>query len=137
MVWLLYGLDSVLKSLKTGEVEIALVTDTTDMIEIVAMCKKCSLSKTKIVIKGQKVQTIQEMISIPCERCGAVEYEVDEKDIIDVLEDGASQTNARVEVISPESEEKAKLTALGGFAALLRYKHGQVRIRNARTFSKK
>jgi len=34
----------------------------------------------------------------------------------------ASQTDARVEVISEESEEKAKLTALGGFTALLRYK---------------
>jgi peptide chain release factor subunit 1 len=49
---------------------------------------------------------------------------VEEKDIIDVLEDAASQTDARVEVISTESEEKAKLRALGGFAALLRYKPG-------------
>ena len=62
------------------------------------------------------------MISSPCERCNAVEYEVEEKDIVDVLEDLASQTDARVEVISAESEEKAKLTALGGFAALLRYR---------------
>ena len=41
---------------------------------------------------------------------------------MDVLEDLASQTNATVEVISTESEEKAKLTALGGFAAILRYR---------------
>jgi peptide chain release factor subunit 1 len=120
-----YGLDSVLKSLKNGEAEVALVTDTNDILEIVAICKKCSLTKGKIVDKRTKVQAIQEMSSIPCERCGAVEYEVHEKDIIDVLEDVASQTDARVEVISPESDEKAKLTALGGFAALLRYKHGK------------
>jgi peptide chain release factor subunit 1 len=92
------------------------------MIEIVVMCKKCELSRTKITPREKKVQTVQEMISNPCERCNAVEYEVEEKDIIDVLEDAASQTDARVEVISPESEEKAKLTALGGFAALLRYR---------------
>jgi peptide chain release factor subunit 1 len=61
------------------------------------------------------------MISRPCERCNAVEYAVEEKDIVDVLEDLASQTNARVEVISTVSQEKAKLTALGGFAAILRY----------------
>jgi peptide chain release factor subunit 1 len=48
--------------------------------------------------------------------------EVAGRDIVDVLEDLATQTNARVEVISTESEEKAKLTALGGVAALLRYK---------------
>ena len=116
------GLDSVLNGLKNGEVEVALVTDSTDMIEIVVMCKRCELSMTKIVDKEKKLQIVQEMISIPCERCNAVEYEVEEKDIVDVLEDVASQTDARVEVISPESEEKAKLTALGGFAALLRYK---------------
>jgi peptide chain release factor subunit 1 len=121
-----YGLDSVLNAFRNSEVEVALVTDTTNLNEIVAICKKCSLSKIKIVNVGIKSQTIQEMTSIPCERCGAVEYEVDEKDIIDVLEDAASLTNARVEIISPDSEEKAKLTALGGFAALLRYKHIQV-----------
>ena len=65
---------------------------------------------------------MQEMISSPCEKCNAVEYEVEDKDIVDILEDLASQTDARVEVISSESEEKAKLTALGGFTALLRYK---------------
>ena len=117
-----YGLDSVLNALKKGEVEVALVTDNTDMIEIVALCKKWSLPKAKIVDKKKKFQTVQEMISSPCERCNAVEYEVEEKDIVDVLEDFASQTDARVEVISSESEEKAKLTALGGFTALLRYK---------------
>jgi len=35
------GLDSVLNALKNGEVEVALVTDNTDMIEIVVMCKRC------------------------------------------------------------------------------------------------
>jgi peptide chain release factor subunit 1 len=116
-----YGLDSVLNALKKGEVEVALVTDNTDMIEIVAMCKRCELSKSKIANKKTKVQTVQEMISSPCERCNGVEYEVEDKDIVDVLEDFASNTDARVEVISSESEEKAKLTALGGFTAILRY----------------
>ena len=116
------GLDSVLNALKNGEVEVVLVTDNTNMIEIVVMCKKCELSRAKIVNREKKVQTVQEMISSPCERCNGVEYEVEEKDIIDVLEDVASQTDASVEVISPESEEKAKLKAFGGFAAILRYK---------------
>ena len=117
-----YGLDSVLNALKNGEVEVAIVTDSTDLIEVVVMCKRCELSRTKIVNREKKVQTVKEMISSPCEKCNAVEYEAEEKDIVDVLEDVASQTDARVEVISGESEEKAKLTALGGFASLLRYK---------------
>jgi peptide chain release factor subunit 1 len=113
-------------ALKRGEVEVALVTDSTDMIEIVIMCKRCKLSRAKIVDKAKKVQTVREMISSPCEKCNSVEYEVEEKDIIDVLEDAASQTNAKVEVISTESEEKAKLTALSGFTALLRYRPDKV-----------
>jgi peptide chain release factor subunit 1 len=116
------GLEPVLTALKKGEVEVALATDSTDMIEIDAMCKKCELTKTKIVNNKDKVQTVQQMMSTPCEKCRALDYEVQEKDIIDVLEDAASQTDASVEVISPESEEKTRLTALGGFAAILRYK---------------
>jgi peptide chain release factor subunit 1 len=115
------GLDSVLDALKTGEAEVALVTDSTDMVEVVATCKRCGLSKAKIADK-KNVQTSRELISRPCERCNAVEYEVEEKDIIDVLEDVASQTDAGVEVISTASEEKARLAALGGFAAILRYR---------------
>jgi len=116
------GLELVLGALKTGAVDVALVSDSTDMTEIVATCKRCGLSKWKIVSK-KNVQARQEMTSRPCERCNAVEYEVEEKDMIDVLEDAASQTDARVEVISTPSEEKAKLAALGSFAALLRYRH--------------
>ena len=59
-----------------------------------------------------KNQTVQEMKSNPCQKCNSLEYEVEEKDIIDILEDLASQTNAKIEVISTESNEKAKLAAL-------------------------
>ena len=116
-----YGIDSVLAALKKGEAKVALVTDNTDMVEKAAICKRCGLPKTLIVDK-KNAQTIKQMISTQCEKCHAIEYEVEEKDIIDVLEDAASETDARVEVISAESEEKAKLAALGGFAALLRYR---------------
>ena len=117
------GLDAVLEGLKNGEVEVAIATDNSALIEIIAMCKKCGLPKTQIVNR-KNVKAIRAIISVPCEKCHAVEYEVEEKDMIDVLEDAASQTDARVQVIATDSEEKAKLAALGGFAALLRYKNG-------------
>jgi peptide chain release factor subunit 1 len=115
------GLDSVLDGLKKGDVEVALLTDNSDLTEIVATCKKCGLPKTEIADK-KRVQAVQDLTSHPCERCGEVEYTVEERDMVDVLEDAASRTDARVEVISSESEEKAKLAAFGGFAALLRYR---------------
>ncbi|MDG6996486.1 MAG: peptide chain release factor 1 [Nitrososphaerota archaeon] len=116
------GLNTVLDALKNGTAQVALVSDNTDMIEIIATCKRCAISKTRIVDVEKKVQTTREMISSPCESCKAAEYEVDDRDIIDVLEDAASQTDAKVEVISRSEEDKARLKALGGFAALLRYR---------------
>ena len=118
----IYGLDAVVNALKNGEAEVALATDSTGIIEIVAVCKKCGLPKARIVDKKKKLQTEREMTLKPCERCNAVEYAVEEKDIIDVLDDLAAQTDAKIEVISTESEEKAQLTTLGGFAAILRYR---------------
>ncbi len=117
-----YGLYPVLDALKAGEVEVALVTDSTGLNEFDAICKKCGQLKRKIVDNKIRAQTIQEMTSIPCERCNSIKYEVNGKDIVDVLEDAASQTNARVEVISTESDEKTQLAALGGIAAILRFK---------------
>jgi peptide chain release factor subunit 1 len=116
-----YGLAAVLDALKKGAVEVAIVSDSTGIVEPAAVCKKCGLPKTMIVDK-KNVETLREMISLPCERCGAVDYETEEKDIVDVLEDAATQTDARVEVISTKSGEKAELMALGGVAALLRYR---------------
>ena len=116
-----YGLDLVLDALKTGAVEVALVTDDTGLVEVTAMCRKCGLSKTEIMDEKRRVQKVRELISVRCERCGSTDYEVREKDIVDVLEDAASQTDARVEVISTKSDEKAQLSALGGIAAILRF----------------
>ncbi len=115
------GLDPVLDELKRGIVEVALVSDNSDFIEAGLTCKKCGLLKTQIINK-KNAEELQVMKSTPCERCHTVAYELVEKDIVDVLEDAASLTDARVEVIFTESDEKAKLNALGGFAALLRYK---------------
>jgi len=117
-----YGLDSVLKALSKGEVQVALATDNTDIVETIAVCKKCG-HIVKRIAKAEP-QVINEIAKIPCEKCGAVTYEIHEKDIVDVLEDMSSKTNSAVEVISTPSKEKNQLNALSGFAALLRYKTG-------------
>ncbi len=108
-------------ALKNGEVDVVLVNDNTSIIENAATCKKCGLLKT-IIVDKKSVESAQKMTSSPCARCGAIEFEVEEKDVVDVLEDAASQTDARVEVISADSQQKASLASLGGFGAILRYK---------------
>ncbi|MCW4001509.1 MAG: peptide chain release factor aRF-1 [Candidatus Bathyarchaeota archaeon] len=117
------GLDAVLEGLQRGEVEVALVTDNSDLVEINAVCKKCGLPKAKIVRKRDPT-ALQAFLGEPCVKCRGGEWEVVERDLVDVLEDAAVQTDARVEVVFTGSEEKARLSALGGVAALLRYRVG-------------
>jgi peptide chain release factor subunit 1 len=121
-----YGIEAVLDTLKSGAVDTVIVTDTTDFTKVLATCKKCGLTKSEITACQNKAQSTQNLISHPCERCGSMSYEVEDKDIVDVLEDAATQTEAKVEVISTPSLEKEKIAALGGVAAILRYKHSNL-----------
>ena len=118
-----FGLDPVLEGLKRGNVEVAILTDDSDLYKAVFTCRNCGLSKSEVV-KKKDAAAVQRMAVVPCVRCQAVDYERVEKDMVDLLEDAAASTDARVEVIFTDSEEKAKLKNLGGFAALLRYKSG-------------
>lgn len=115
-----YGLDSVFNALQAGKVNIAILSDNTGLVEISAECKNCGVKKTEV--DSGSSESIGRVLSTPCQNCGAINYTFMEKDLVDVFEDLASKTDARVEIISTESEEKAKLNSLGGFAALLRYK---------------
>jgi peptide chain release factor subunit 1 len=115
-----YGLDAVLKALKAGEVRVVLVADDTAYGEVLAVCKKCGHPKSKIADNINQVT--RELMSVPCMQCRGNAFEIEERDIIDILEDLATQTNASVEVISTASEEKTQLKLLGGIAALVRYR---------------
>ncbi len=116
-----FGLDAVLESLKQGNVEVAILMDNSGLYKALFTCRNCGLPKSAILDR-RDLEATQKMSATPCARCQATDYERGEKDMVDVLEDAAAQTNARVEVIFTDSEEKLKLKSLGGFAALLRYK---------------
>jgi peptide chain release factor subunit 1 len=117
-----YGLEAVLEALDKGEVQVALVTDNTDIAETIAVCKNCGHIMKRI--SKAEPQVMNEIAKTPCEKCGSITYEIHQEDVVDVLEDMASKTNAAVEVISTDSKEKNQLNALSGVAALLRYKTG-------------
>lgn len=118
------GLDAVLESLKQGNTEVAILTDNSGLYEAMFTCKKCGLPKSAILDRKDLAAT-QKMATTPCTKCHAIDYERGDKDMVDVLEDAAAKTKARIEVIFTDSEEKAKLKSLGGFAALLRYRTSQ------------
>jgi peptide chain release factor subunit 1 len=117
-----YGLPRVLESLQKASADVVLVSDDLDMLRLDARCRKCGTLKTTTVQVSKKVQTRQEMLAVSCEKCGSTDYDVTERDVVDILEEMAFQVGSRVEVISSGTEEGAMFRTFGGVGAILRYR---------------
>jgi peptide chain release factor subunit 1 len=117
-----YGLPRVIDALQKASAEVVLVSDDFGTVKLDAKCRRCGTVKSETVSASGKVQKRQEMISVPCTSCGATDYDVIEKDIVDVLEELAFQVGSRVEVISSGTEEGNMFRSFGGVGALLRYR---------------
>ncbi len=117
-----YGLPKIIDALNRGNMETILISDDINITKIRMTCKNCQTVKEKVVENQKKMQTMQEMLSEPCTKCGAIDYEVDESDVVDMLEEKAIQIGAKVEMISSGTEEGAMLKSFGGAAGFLRYR---------------
>ena len=118
----IYGLPRVLDALQKAIVETVMISDDIDTVKITMKCKNCGTMKERFVQNQGKMHAMQEMISTPCERCKSTEYDVQEKDIVDVLEEMAFQVGSKVEMISSGTEEGKMFKSFGGVAAFLRYR---------------
>jgi peptide chain release factor subunit 1 len=119
-----YGLPRVMDAIHKANVEAVLVSDDLDTVRLEAKCKKCGTVKGDVVQTSGKVQKKQDLISEPCVKCGSTDYDVSEKDIVDILEEAAFQIGSKVEVISSGTEEGNMFKTFGGIAAILRYRPG-------------
>ena len=117
-----YGLPRVFDALQKASADVVLVSDDLDTVRLEARCKKCGTVKSQMVQTPKKVLEKQEMTSTPCTSCGAVDYDIAERDLVDVLEEMAFQVNSKVEVISSGTEEGNMFKSFGGVAAILRYR---------------
>ncbi len=117
-----YGLPRVIEALGKASTDVVLVSDDLDMVRIDADCKKCGTVKSDTVAASKKIQERQEMTSTPCAKCGATDYDVVERDLVDVLEEMAFQVGSKVEVISSGTEEGNMFKSFGGVGAILRYR---------------
>ena len=118
----IYGLPRVLDALQKAIADTVLISDDIETTKITMKCKNCGTTKERVVQNQSKMQATQEMISTPCEKCRSTDYEIHEKDIVDVLEETAFQVGAKVEVISSGTEEGNMFRSFGGVAAFLRYR---------------
>ena len=117
-----YGLPRVMDVLQKASAEVVLVSEDLDMVRMDAACRKCGTVKSETVAAAKKIQQRQDMTSTPCAKCGASDYDVVEKDLVDVLEELAFQAGSKVEVISSGTEEGSMFKSFGGVGAILRYR---------------
>lgn len=118
----IYGLPRILDALQKANVDVILVSDDLDTVKLEAKCKKCGTLKSEVTLASAKVKEKQEMISGGCTKCGGMDYDVVERDIVDILEEMAFKISSKVEVISSGTEEGSMLKTFGGIAAILRYR---------------
>jgi peptide chain release factor subunit 1 len=118
----IYGIFDVVKAAQNGIADMVIVTDNISYIKLEFRCKFCKNIQQKIVDRSQVIATKQEYLAKPCPSCKATDFDVVEQDIVDYLEEMATMTGSKLEVISGDTEEGAQLSSLGGIGAILRYK---------------
>jgi len=119
----IYGIFDVIKAMQGGIADMVLVTSDISYVKLDFKCRVCKTVQERVVDRASIISTKQEMSAKKCPGCSAVgDYEVDEKDIVDYMQELATMTGARLEVISGQTEEGAQLASLGRVGAILRYR---------------
>jgi peptide chain release factor subunit 1 len=110
-----YGVQSVLNSLEQGAVDTILVSEDAPYVRL-------ELEDNRDHGEKRFVRTEEANKPQICKICGERMGVMGRMDVIDAFKELAEQTGAKIEVISKDTREGEQLLALGGVAALLRYK---------------
>jgi peptide chain release factor subunit 1 len=116
-----YGLEEVRQYLQMGAVDTLLFSEDVESYRVTIACSSCDYRTEKTV---KDLKTLEQKLSREqCPECGERSLGIESfKSTLDELKELADATNARVEVISTETEEGQQLRSFGGVAAILRYR---------------
>ena len=117
-----YGIKEVMDATTKGAVEVIIASEDLNMLNILLKCNRCSTDKNKILNRTSYVQDKQKFLSESCESCKATDFTITETDLIEILEDKASETGTKIEVLGSGSEEGRMLMSFSGLGAILRYR---------------
>lgn len=110
-----YGINSVVDVIEKGAVDTILISEEAPYVRLELEDQRDHGEKRFVrTEEADKPQT--------CKICGERMGVMGRMDVIDALKELAEQTGATIEVISKDTREGEQLLALGGVAALLRYK---------------
>ena len=118
----IYGIGDVVKAVEAGFADMVIVTDNISYVRLESKCKKCEKTEQKVIDRSSLVPSKQDIMTKPCPSCGLIDYDITERDIVEYLEELATISGARLEVISGQTEEGNQLASLGGMGAILRFK---------------
>ncbi|NVM53182.1 MAG: peptide chain release factor aRF-1 [Candidatus Helarchaeota archaeon] len=119
-----YGEKEVRQALEQASVDILLISESVDRLRATIRCPNCEYSEEKTLHHHEVDSLEREIANKSCPKCESSLLSIESIiDIIEELGDLAKSTGAKVEVISPDTEEGEQLwSGFGGIAAILRYK---------------
>ena len=111
----IYGFEEVTGALKSGNLELLLISEAFDWVEAKLKCKSCGAEIDKTVrdefLKDEK-----------CKSCGGEVKLTSKKEIAEEIVETAGKVNTGVEFISPDTPRGLQLKELGGIGGILRFK---------------
>ena len=119
-----YGDREVMRELRSANVRVLLLSEGVEREWLRLRCRECGYMEERIIERSELESFMEGLANIICPRCGKAAYEVVEhKELLERLIEMADEVDARVEVISTETEEgEMLLKSFGGVAAILRHR---------------
>ncbi|HMK84136.1 MAG TPA: peptide chain release factor aRF-1 [Candidatus Bathyarchaeia archaeon] len=119
-----YGETQVRKYLNAGIVDLLLVSEKISTLHVYVKCKNCGATDDSLIPQANFVKFEQDLMSSTCKKCNSAALAVDDfKDLVDELIEIADKQNAKIAIISTETDEGIMLKdSFGGIAAILRYR---------------
>jgi peptide chain release factor subunit 1 len=119
-----YGEKEVLQALKVSNVRTLLLSEGIRRELLKLKCRECGYMETKIVDLDEMGEYEETIEDLSCLKCGNGSYELVEKeDLFEALVKMAESADAKIEVISSETEEgEMLLKSFGGIAVILKYR---------------
>ncbi|HKM77714.1 MAG: peptide chain release factor aRF-1 [Candidatus Bathyarchaeia archaeon] len=119
-----YGETQVRKYLNAGIVDLLIVSEKISTLHVYVKCKNCGATDDALIPQANFVKFEQDLMSSTCKKCNSAALAVDDfKDLVDELIEIADKQNAKIAIISTETDEGIMLKdSFGGIAAILRYR---------------
>lgn len=111
----IYGIKEVVETLKTGSVEILILSEHFDLVKAKVKCQKCGEEK-EIFMERKKVEGMK------CNKCKELYDILAEKDLTDEVIKIAEEMGTEVEMVSSDTKEGNQMKEMGGIGGILRYK---------------